>query len=241
MIDPIKNNLRRFGMDLVKYDARRSPAKCLILLLERLKTETVLDIGANTGQYGEELRGAGFEGDIVSFEPLSAAHAKLGERAKNDPKWKVMERCAIGAEGGEATINVSGNSVSSSILGISDAHIAAAPGSDYVGTEVVPVQTLNDLLPGLLDSGSGAHLKIDTQGYERFVVQGGSEVLDQVSSIEMELSLSPMYEGGWLSHEAFAEMAELGFRPFTVFPFFQDHSTGETFQMDALFVRADEA
>jgi len=238
MINLIKKYLRKIGFDMIRYDARRSPDLCLAGLLTKNKTPAVIDIGANVGQYGQGLREIGYRGKIISFEPLSHAHEKLKAASSSDEKWITADRCAVGAEAGTTTINISGNSVSSSLLDISEAHTSAAPTSSYVGQEETEVRTLDEILGKVLGEGERCHLKIDTQGYERFVIEGALNVLERVDSIELELSLSCMYEGGWLAHEALNRMAEIGFRLFNVFPFFADQKTGETFQMDALFVRA---
>ena len=69
--------------------------------------DVVLDVGANTGQFAQALRAQGYHGHIVSFEPLSDAHAALVAAADSDPLWDVAERCAIGAQDGWAEINIS--------------------------------------------------------------------------------------------------------------------------------------
>ena len=236
--DFLKNILRKVGFDVIKYDARRNPALCLRKLLDRDGTDLVIDVGANTGQYGRDLREIGYQGDIISFEPLREAHQKLVEAANGDERWSVADRCAVGAAEETTMINVSGNSVSSSILDMAEAHVSAAPSSAYLGQEEIQVTTLNKVLADFCEEGRKCHLKIDTQGYESFVVEGASEVWSCINSIEMEISLSKMYEGGWLSHQALTRMAELGYRPFTMFPFFANKETGENFQIDSLFVRA---
>ena len=207
-------------------------------LLKRYKVKTVIDVGANVGQYAEGLRNNGYHGQIFSFEPLSEAHEILMAKSQGDSSWRVMERCAVGAEPGTTMINISENSVSSSILNMTEAHVDAAPTSGYVGQEEIEVVSLTQILPELLKEGERCHLKIDTQGYEEFVLKGSSKIMHRVSSVELELSLSEMYEGSWLAHDAINHMAGIGFRLYTVFPFFQDKATGETFQMDAIFVRA---
>ncbi len=39
-------------------------------LIKRNDINLVLDVGANIGQFGQDLRNAGYEGEIISFEPI---------------------------------------------------------------------------------------------------------------------------------------------------------------------------
>ena len=50
-------------------------------LLASERIDLLLDVGANEGQYALRMRRAGFQGRIVSFEPLSDAFAALERRA----------------------------------------------------------------------------------------------------------------------------------------------------------------
>src|SRR5580692_7057782 len=87
-------------------------------LLQRLRPAAVLDVGANIGQYGRMLRGIGYAGPIISFEPLGSAHKKLSAAAGAERSWIVAPRAALGSAKGSIEINVSGNSVSSSVLAV---------------------------------------------------------------------------------------------------------------------------
>ncbi|MGN6161287.1 MAG: FkbM family methyltransferase, partial [Marmoricola sp.] len=58
--------------------------------------ETVLDVGANVGQYSALLRSAGYPGRIISVEPLADAFAQLSRRARNDRAW-VTVNSAVGS------------------------------------------------------------------------------------------------------------------------------------------------
>jgi FkbM family methyltransferase len=124
-----------------------SPPPGGVLFSDRamLGTKCVFDVGANKGQFGRTLRGFGYAGTIVSFEPLSTAHARLLEAARSDPLWRVHDRCAIGRTAGETSINISANSVSSSILPTTPELEQAEPRTGYVGIEHVAVVPLSDV------------------------------------------------------------------------------------------------
>ena len=97
---------RRFGFKIARHEP---PA--IIKTLNNFNFETVIDVGANTGQYGKKIRKAGYSGTIISFEPISSAYLKLLETSKSDPKWLVHKRSAIGNINGTSEIQVSSNAV----------------------------------------------------------------------------------------------------------------------------------
>src|SRR6185437_13227556 len=118
----LRSGLHRRNLDLVRnpFPVRVATA------LRWLGIDTVLDVGANVGQYGSALRSSGFDGRIVSCEPLPDAHAALSRRCASDPMWTALPT-AVGAEPGTVSINVSANSYSSSVLPMLAAHLDAAP------------------------------------------------------------------------------------------------------------------
>lgn len=201
-------------------------------LLREREVEIVFDVGANAGQYASRLREDGYEGVIVSFEPLAEAYERLEGAAAADPKWHTM-RVALAEEPGTATIHVSANSYSTSFLPITGRCVDAAPGAAYVGTELVDVATL-DLLA--LPPGA-AMLKIDVQGTEPSVLRGAREFLRQVEAVEAELSLVPLYKGQDLAPAVCQLLRNEGFVPVALDVAFADPTTGEILCLDGLFAR----
>lgn len=226
--------LRRAGFEV----RRVRPVAERIAALERLcrlnGVTHVLDVGANEGQFATDLRAAGWTGPITSFEPLSVAHAALSARAAGDPGWSVAPRAAVGAKADVVTINVAGNSQSSSLLPMLDRHRETAPESAYVGREEVRVVPLDDMVA---DATAGYLLKIDVQGFESAVLSGAPAALAQTRVIYCEMALQPLYEGEKLFYELSAEIARLGFRCAGLFNGHFDGSKGEVLQCDGVFVR----
>ena len=143
MKEIIRRTLRRLGYDLHRFVPAASPDAQLAQVLSHFGIDLVLDIGANTGQYGTLLRELGYTGRIVSFEPLPTAHAALTSKTAADPAWAAAPRAAIGDSEGEITINIAGNSASSSVLPMLESHRKAAPHSAYIGTDTVPITRLD--------------------------------------------------------------------------------------------------
>jgi FkbM family methyltransferase len=149
----------------------------LVRILDLNCINVICDIGANEGQFAKEVRDNGYRGKIISFEPLSSAREKLIKLANQDDNWSVYDQCAIGDYDGEIDINIAGNSVSSSVLPMLDAHAAAAVGSVYVATERTPLIRLDSVADQYLVSASRLFIKIDAQGFEWQVLDGAAETL----------------------------------------------------------------
>jgi FkbM family methyltransferase len=206
-------------------------------MLSAHRVNLVFDIGANVGQFGRSLRDAGYRGRIVSFEPLSVAWEKLVVASRSDSLWEVAPRAAIGNEDGEVEMHVSGNSVSSSVLDMLDAHAIAAPGSAYVGREKVPLRRLDTVAVDYLRPDSLLVIKIDTQGYEDRVLRGASNLLKNTVGLRLECSLVPLYDGQLLYDEMIGRLKELGFALWRMTPEFVDPASGRLLQIEATFFR----
>jgi FkbM family methyltransferase len=205
------------------------------LLFSYLPIDLVLDVGANTGQFAQQCREAGYQGEILSFEPAAAAHATLLQSAAADPHWSVADRMALGASHGEAEINIAANSHSSSILPMLDTHLTANPASRYIQTEKVPLRRLDDILPAT--PARRIFLKLDVQGYEPQVLAGAAQTLTQTLALQLELSLVPLYEGQILMPQIQAELTASGFDLWDLEPNFRDPATGRLLEIDAIFTR----
>lgn len=237
----IRRLVQRFGIDIARYPADWSTQQ-LVQLLSHHGVTTVLDVGANDGQYALLLRSSGFSGRIVSFEPLAGPAAELKRKAARDPRWTVF-RQALGDSSGAATINVAGNDgASSSLLPMLDRHRDAAPQAAYVGTEEVPVRRLDEQWPEVIEPDSGnprVFLKLDVQGYEAHVLRGAGAYTKELAGMQLETSFIPLYEGGLQFADALAlARDEFGLTPMAVIPGLTDPRTGQMLQCDLVFFRA---
>lgn len=229
--------MRRIGLDLRRYRPGTSEFGRLNSMLTSHGVDLVLDVGANIGQFAKSLREAGYTRRLVSFEPLSTAHAQLLQASRNDSQWKIAPRTAIGDHEGEIEMHIAGNSVSSSALDMLDSHTLAAPGSAYVGTEHAPLSRLDTIALDYLKPGVTPFLKIDTQGYEDRVLDGASELLTKTRGLQLELSFVPLYEGQKLFDELVERLRKLGFTIWAIRPGFCDPHSGRMLQVDATFFR----
>jgi FkbM family methyltransferase len=193
----------------------------------------VLDVGANEGQYATALRASGYHGDIVSFEPLRDAYARLRRAAADDPRWETRN-VALGTNAARVPLHVSANSYSSSFLPVTGLCVDAAPDAAYVGVEEVEVVALDSLD---VPDGIAIMLKADVQGYEPQVLRGAARLLSRIAVLELELSLVSLYSGQELAHEVCAFVRRAAFVPVAVGNPFRHPTTGEILSLDGLFRR----
>lgn len=233
----VRSLAHKLGLEVSRYRPQDSPSARLVTMLAAHNIDVVFDVGANIGQFAGSLRDNGYQGRIVSFEPLSDAWATLKRVSADDPLWTIAERCAVGEEEGEVELHIAGNSVSSSVLDMLSTHENAAPESSYVGTETVRVLTLDSAAPAYLTSECVVFLKIDTQGYEDRVLRGANSLLGKIRGIQLEMSLVALYEGQLTFDDLRTELTSRGFELWGLSPGFVDPRTGRLLQVDATFFR----
>ena len=236
----IKNIFKKLGLEIHRYTPGSSTSAQIISSLKKFEVDLVIDVGANLGQFASEIRSNGYAGSIISFEPLSVAHARLQKLSERDTKWHVYPRCALGDHIGEVEINIAGNSASSSLLPMLDSHLLAAPHTAYVGKESVSLLTLDSIASDYISQFKNPFLKIDTQGYEWAILDGALNTLPDIRGILLELSLVPLYEGQYLWREVLERLEFFGFTLWAMQPEFIDPSDGRTLQMNGIFFRITE-
>jgi FkbM family methyltransferase len=222
--------LRRRGWVVEKPSPQRDGHVRRARLIDSLGIGTVLDVGANVGRYGRQLRDSGYTGRIVSCEPLSAAFAELARAAATDPRWDVMQ-LALGDEDGDATLNVSTENVWSSLLPRDDR--ATTRNLTYTSTETIRTARLDSL--EVLD-GSPAWLKLDVQGFELHVLRGAPKTLEGIHAVECEMSVEPFYVGQPSIRDVVDALEDHGFGLVSVDNGFV-RGTGRAMWIDGVFVR----
>jgi FkbM family methyltransferase len=230
--------LQRLGIDITRYPAQATEygAHRAFVMAD---PDLVLDVGANRGQFATQLRRLGYTGQIASFEPGAQAFDALLGNSRTDARWSA-HKIAVGNATGEVTLHIAANDgASSSILNMLDAHRSAAPAAQFVADEVVQLTRLDEFAGAAQAVPMRPALKIDTQGFERQVLEGCGAWLDQMVSVRLELSIVELYEGSWLWREAADWLTGRGLELAAVIPGFSDPTTGRMLQFDGIFSRVD--
>jgi FkbM family methyltransferase len=233
----IARSVRGLGYEIVRLAPPTEARRRRLAVLRELGIDLVIDVGANDGAFGRELRADGYKGRIVSFEPTSAAFAALAAGCADDPHWEARN-VALGAEEGEATMNLSRNSSSSSLLAMDGRHEATAPEAAYVGTESVELARLDSFAEELAVATAAPYLKLDVQGYELEVCRGAAETLAAAKAVECELSFLPLYEQQPLFTDVVEWLRSRGLVLAGLEAVHADPRTSELLQVNGLFVRA---
>jgi len=198
--------------------------------------DTVIDIGANVGQFAVAAIKTFPGARVHSFEPQPDSFARLSKHVASFPQATVHP-VACGDFTGSTRFHVNTLSHSSSILPLAARHLEAFPEYRETTTIEVPVRTLDSLISTIQPTGLTL-LKIDVQGFEAKVLAGAGEALKRVDYVLLEASLRPLYEGEMLFPEMLDLMKAHGFRFLRPLAWMKDPHNGEVLQMDVLFGRS---
>ena len=195
---------------------------------------TVVDVGANRGQFALAARHVFPHAQIISFEPLTGPAALWRAVFAGDGRARLID-AAIGPEPGEAEIHVSARDDSSSLLPITARQNALFPGTAEAGTATIRVVRLADALPAA-DIEAPALLKLDVQGFELQALAGCEALLDRFAWVYVECSFVELYAGQAFADEVIAWLREHGMRLAGVYNMSYDRD-GRALQADFLFGR----
>lgn len=209
------------------------------LMRQGLIPKTVIDVGANVGQFAVACAKSLADVTVHSFEPLPECVVKLKQNVARFRSVHVYP-IALGGQRGEAMFHVNSHSHSSSILELGERHRKAFPHAREIETIKVPLSTL-DREMALVSLERPVLLKLDVQGYEPQVLEGASETLKRLDYVLLEASFRPMYQGERTFMEIARMMEQRGFKFLRPIAWLNDPQSGEVLQTDALFVRHSDS
>lgn len=234
----VVSSFRSVGLELRRARPTHEDFPRLAHFLSGHGITDILDVGANRGQFAEDMFRVGYKGRIHSFEPIPTVHADLVKRAAaHGENWRVFPPVAVSNARGEAQFHVSQNTASSSLKNVTSLSTDAAKESSVASTIEVKTDTLDSLVESAGVLNGASFLKIDVQGHEREVLEGAKRVLAAVKGVKIELSLAPLYEQQAGAPELDDMLRGEGLECWDVVPGFRNRQSGRLLQYDAIYFR----
>ncbi len=177
--------------------------------LQHPRPNTVLDIGANNGQFAEDIFRA-FPGvTVYSFEPIPECYVRLLLKREDQPTLQPFQ-LALSDHDGEIDFWLSRFRDSSSIQEMLPAHTEAWPHTEIESRIRVPVARL-DSIASELELEPPVFAKLDVQGHELSVISGGRQTLSSCQRVMLECNFAPLYKGQPSFTQLYGELRSLGF------------------------------
>ena len=229
----IKKWLQKLNLDVRKFRTIRHAGYRRKQLLKFNEPKAVIDVGANVGQFALDQFHFGYKGPIHSIEPYKEAFNILRNTANGVEGWYVYN-LGLSNKPEVQSLNISANSQSSSFLELSDKHKNEEEDIYYVGKQEVRTDTLDSFLNSNNIDPNGSYLKIDAQGFEHRILDGAASSLHKFKLIELEVALTPMYQGEETYQATLQRMDSLAFIPVFLDTVHGELTTGITYQVDII-------
>lgn len=204
IISAFRKILNKAGFDVIRLSG--SPKRTLLGLAGH-KFGTIIDVGANTGQFAREISKFFPNAQMYCFEPLDGPFKDLLRWASTQGNRVKCFNTAVGEFNGEAQIHQhDDHTSSSSLLAATKTCHDLYPQTKSEHLETIKVSTLDDALTDSLDQmPKGILLKLDVQGFEDRVLRGGARVLSYCAAVILEVSIESLYH----SQADFLELSRL--------------------------------
>jgi len=231
----INEIFRKYGYE-IKATASL-PKQNLLGMKNNYSIRTVLDAGANLGQFAEWARSEFPTSTIHSFEPVQTTYHSLQAKAQRDPLWHCYN-LALSSETCVRDINVHVDHLSSSsFLDSTQTTSELFPSTIRKVKSEVSCVTLDEWVS---DSSTVLEedvlLKMDVQGYEASILQGGQRTLLNVQVVITEVNIERLYH----SQTTFPELVSLLDKACFEFVGVLEHgfsANGNPVSLDAVFMK----
>jgi FkbM family methyltransferase len=204
--------------------------------LKNQSISTVLDIGANEGQFARYILRHFPNADIFCFEPLKNPFERLRAWGQSHANVRVYNLALGESEGVSEIFLHRDHTPSSSLLKTTALSHAIYPQTNRQETERITIRRLDSVVTALPNPPKdNVLIKIDVQGFEGHVIRGGRTVFSGAKACVVEICLDDLYEGQGTFKEIFSELDTLSFR--YVGNLSQAYADdGHVIYIDALFV-----
>ena len=206
--------------------------------LAHADVRTIIDVGANTGQFADLIYRYCPLAQIISFEPLRSCHDSLLQVLQKFPQHRIVQ-AAVGNEPTTANMNASQFSPCSSLLKGTDLLGEDYPDAALTEIVEVPVVRIDDVLNGI-NLEKNIFVKFDVQGFEIPAMDGEPEILKRARLVVCEVCFfRRLYDGQPLIHEIDSKLREFGFTYMGNAEQHKRKTDGRIVEADAVFERLE--
>lgn len=178
-------------------------------LLAPLRVASVVDVGANRGQFALLALSLFPNAHVHAFEPTPKPLRRLRAWAAGERRL-TLHTLALGTATGEVLMHLSLSDDNSSLKHPTDRQLAEHPSTPMVGSMMVPLARL-DMVLSPADLPRPCLLKIDVQGHELEVLRGCGALLDHIDHVLVECSYVELYKDQALGDQLAAHLTDRGF------------------------------
>jgi len=225
----LKEIVHFFGLEIKKYRNE----KPLLFFLSSFDVKTVIDAGANVGQFSSQVREVLPNVPIYAYEPVSETFKQLQKNFTDDKNYHCFNT-ALGSNNSEAEINKNEYSPSSSLLENTQKNNTLFPHTKNVSKETIRVTRLDD---AKIPIEKNILIKLDVQGFEMEVFKGGIKMLQQAKIIIIEVSFVELYKEQPLFDEIYDFLKKHNFKYHGSLQNKYDPKTNEILFEDAVFIK----
>ena len=194
----IRDLFNVFGLDLRRV---KNVPEITLMGLRNRNIKTIIDVGANRGQFAKWMLSEFPNAEFYCFEPLPTLFEELKAQIGSYSNV-TLRQVAVGDTVGYAEIlEHLDHSPSSSLLESTDEARDRFKQTVRQKQVKVPVTTLDKEFPNGVKSDGGVLLKLDVQGYEDRVLRGSTSLLRDITVAIIEVSIVPLYHGQALFSE----------------------------------------
>ncbi len=202
-----------------------------------LNIDTIIDAGANGGQYAKKAFSLGYNGIIHSFEPVSVLyHALENQKNSHNYQWYTHYQ-GLGEKQESKTIYVSKHSACSTLNPYFQKELLCK--DTDIARETLQLDTLDHYLEQNNISFKNGYLKIDVENYEKEVLLGSRETINRIKALEIETRFIYYSTNQWLASDIITYLNPFRLHPIQLFDQVLDISCASYYGCDLIFIKQD--
>ncbi len=233
----IKSFLRSFGLKISGIGKNELSEEKKVEWFKNLGFKTIIDVGASKGNFSLQFHKIFPEAQIYAFEPLADCFELTKNKLDGVANFRAFN-LALSDFKGKSQIFRSSYSGASSLIKMSSLQKEIFPVTAGESKEDIVVDTMDNIL-GDIKLDEPILIKLDVQGTEDKVINGGKLIFGKAKAVITETSFRKLYDGQPLFNDINRQLEAFGFRYVGIWGEgdFRSPVDGQPLQQDSIFIR----